>query len=61
MNSQGLIHRGHLHRGIGGSRTIVSWDICPKMRSHRVARAQNQGKWLEAVPVGFERDAEGYL
>ncbi|MFC6965071.1 recombinase family protein [Halocatena marina] len=26
-----------------------------------VARAQEQGKWLGAVPVGFERDADGYL
>jgi DNA invertase Pin-like site-specific DNA recombinase len=26
-----------------------------------VARAQDQGKWLGAVPAGFERDADGYL
>ncbi len=26
-----------------------------------VARAQDQGKWLGAVPVGFERDDDGYL
>ncbi len=25
------------------------------------ARAQDQGKWLGAVPVGFERDDDGYL
>lgn len=26
-----------------------------------VARAQDQGKWLGAVPVGFERDDDGFL
>lgn len=26
-----------------------------------VARAQDQGKWLGAVPAGFERDDDGYL
>lgn len=26
-----------------------------------VARAQDQGKWLGNVPVGFERDDDGYL
>lgn len=26
-----------------------------------MTRAQDQGKWLGAVPVGFERDDDGYL